>query len=160
MHLCIPKEESLFSFSTGLPPTNSNYLTTTLTKSNSEILKWHYQLGHLNIRALTFMKYHDLVIGLPSLKSDLPLYKGCLFGKQSKNSYPIDYAKRAIITLALIHADLCGPMSTPSLGGALYFLLFIDDFSKYTSIYFLFKKSTVFLHFQDYKSLVENHFDN
>jgi len=50
MHLCIPKEESLFSLGTGLPPADSNYLTTTLTKSDSETLKWHYRLGHLNIQ--------------------------------------------------------------------------------------------------------------
>jgi len=106
------------------------------------------------------MKNHDLVIGLPSLKSDLPLYEGCVFGKQPKNFYPIDSATRATVPLTLIDTDLYGPMSTPSLGGALYFLLFIDDFSGYTSIYFLSKKSTVLSHFQDYNSLVKNHFDN
>jgi len=51
-------------------------------------------------------------------------------------------------------------MSTPSLSGALYFLLFIDDFSRFTSTYFLSKKSTILSHFQDYKSRVEKQFDN
>jgi len=48
-------------------------------------------------------------------------------------------------------------MKTPSHGGALYFLLFIDDYCRYIHIYFLQKKLDVFQHFIQYKSLVENH---
>lgn len=51
-------------------------------------------------------------------------------------------------------------MSTPSLGGALYFLLFIENFSRFTSIYFVHNKSIVLSHFQEYKTLVENQFNN
>jgi hypothetical protein len=48
-------------------------------------------------------------------------------------------------------------MKTPFIGGALYFLIFIDDFSRYTHIYFLQKKSAVLSYFNQYKSLVETH---
>jgi hypothetical protein len=50
-----------------------------------------------------------------------------------------------------------GPVSVPSLGGSLYYVSFIDDFSWKTWIYFLRKKSEVFDKFKGFKSLVENH---
>jgi len=43
--------------------------------------------------------------------------------------------------LELVHSDLFGLISVPSLGGYMYYVSFIDDFSKKTWIYFLRKKS-------------------
>ena len=31
--------------------------------------------------------------------------------------------------LALVHSDICGPMPILELGGASYFVMFIDDYS-------------------------------
>lgn len=46
--------------------------------------------------------------------------------------------------LGLIHADVCGPFGTQSLGGARYFLTFIDDKSRKMFVYFLKSKDEVF----------------
>ena len=37
-------------------------------------------------------------------------------------------------SLGLIHSDVCGKINSPSLGGAEYFLMFIDDKSHYVWI--------------------------
>ena len=58
--------------------------------------------------------------------------------------------------MELIHSDVFGPVPVPSLGGAIYYVSFIDDFSRNTSLYFLKKKSEVFSKFKEYKALVEN----
>ena len=58
--------------------------------------------------------------------------------------------------MELIHSDVFGPILVPSLGGAIYYVSFIDDFSRNTSLYFLKKKSEVFSKFKKYKALVEN----
>jgi hypothetical protein len=47
-------------------------------------------------------------------------------------------------------------MGTPSFNGALYFLIFVDDYSRYTHIYFLHKKFEALTYFIKYKTLVEN----
>ena len=47
-------------------------------------------------------------------------------------------------------------MKVPSLGKYVYYVSFIDDFSSYTWIYFLKKKSEVFDRFKEFKALVEN----
>ena len=38
--------------------------------------------------------------------------------------------------LEIIHFDVCGPMSSSSLSGYVYYVSFIDDFSRKTWIYF------------------------
>jgi transposase InsO family protein len=58
--------------------------------------------------------------------------------------------------LEIIHLDVCGQMMVPSLGNFLYYVIFIDDFSRKTWIYFLKAKDEVFNKFQEFKALVEN----
>jgi hypothetical protein len=58
--------------------------------------------------------------------------------------------------LELIHSDVFGPVPIPSLGGSMYYVSFIDDFSRNTWLYFLKKKSEVFNKFKEFKALVEN----
>jgi len=66
-----------------------------------------------------------------------------------------NYSKSAGI-LDLVHSDVCGPMSSVSLGGCDYYVTFIDDHSRRTWTYFLKTKSEVFKRFQEFKALVEN----
>jgi hypothetical protein len=46
-------------------------------------------------------------------------------------------------------------MQTPSLGGSIYFLTFIDDYSTKTWVYFLKHKSETCDKFKEFKALVE-----
>ena len=48
-------------------------------------------------------------------------------------------------------------MSSSSLSGYVYYVYFIDDFSRKTWIYFLKIKYEVFSKFKDFKGLIENH---
>ena len=59
--------------------------------------------------------------------------------------------------LEIIHSDVCGLMSSSSLSGYVYYVSFIDDFSRKTWIYLLKKKDEVFSKFKELKSLIENH---
>jgi hypothetical protein len=58
--------------------------------------------------------------------------------------------------LQLVHNDVFGPVSVPSLGKFVYYVSFIDELSRNTWIYFLRKKSKVFDRFKEFKALVEN----
>ena len=62
---------------------------------------------------------------------------------------------RAREPLELIHSDVCGPFNPPSFSKNRYFLLFIDDFSCKTWVYFLKEKSQVFECFKKFKAQVE-----
>jgi hypothetical protein len=52
-----------------------------------------------------------------------------------------------------------GSVPVPSLGKYLYYVSFIDYFSRNTWIYFLRKKSEVFDKFKEFKALLENQID-
>ena len=45
--------------------------------------------------------------------------------------------RRAKELLELVHIDTCGKMNLTSLGGAQYFLMLIDDETRYVWVYFL-----------------------
>jgi hypothetical protein len=78
-----------------------------------------------------------MVEGLPMLKNEYVACEGCALGKMHKDEFPSNFDRRKIDVLELVHTDVCGPMQTRSLGGAYYFLLFIDDCTRYTWVYFL-----------------------
>ena len=60
--------------------------------------------------------------------------------------------------LDLIHFDLCEFEGILTRGGNRYIITFIDDFSKYTTVYLLKNKSDAFEKFQDFLKEVENQF--
>ena len=60
--------------------------------------------------------------------------------------------------LELIHFNLCEFEGILIYGGNRYIITFIDDFSKYTTIYWLKNKSDSFEKFQGFLKEVENQF--
>ena len=80
--------------------------------------------------------------------------KGCMLGKNIKKAFPSN-DNRAQGILDLVHYDVCGPMSSPSLNGCLYYVIFIDDYSRKCWIYFLKDKSDTFDKFKEYKAFIE-----
>ena len=80
---------------------------------------------------------------------------GCIKGKQHRVSFNHVATHRSTQPLQLIHTDVCGPMQTTSLGGARYFITFIDDYTRYTTVYTMKQKSEAFHYFTQYKQLVE-----
>jgi Integrase core domain len=82
--------------------------------------------------------------------------ESCVKGKLYRNPFPKTGATRAKGLLDLIHSDVCGPISPPSIGGAKYFITFTDDMSRKASIYFLKKKSEAFEKFKEFRAKAEN----
>ena len=52
--------------------------------------------------------------------------------------------------------DLCGPLPEASLGGSLYFLLLVDDYSRFCWGFFLQQKSEAFRSFSQWFPLAQN----
>jgi hypothetical protein len=67
----------------------------------------------------------------------------CIYGKKNQVRFPSGLT-RAKGILELVHSDVFGLVSVPSLGGSLYYVSFIDYFSRKTWIYLLRKKEKVF----------------
>eukprot|EP01018_Ginkgo_biloba_P014433 Gb_10172 [translate_table: standard] len=95
-----------------------------------------------------------MVKGLPLIQQEEGICEACVAGKQHREKFE-DNEWRAEVVLSLIHSDIYGPMKTPSLGGAKYFLTFTDDFSRKVWVYFLKNKSETLEKFKDFKKQVE-----
>ena len=101
------------------------------------------------------MKSKGMIEGISNCSLDFEFYKDCVYGKQNQIKFSTS-ATRANGILQLIHSDVFGPVPIPSLGKSLYYVSFIDDFSRRTWVYFLRQKSEVFSKFKEFKALVEN----
>jgi hypothetical protein len=96
-----------------------------------------------------------MVEGMSNFSLDFDFCEHCVYGKKNRVRFPPG-ATRAECILQLVHNDVFGPMSVPSLGKSMYYVSFIDYFSRNTWIYFLKKKSEVFDRFKEFKDIVEN----
>ena len=126
---------------------------TSATMSTTEL--WHHMYGHLNYNDLLLLQRKTMVEGLPVMKCEHLPCEACALGKQHREEFPVHTEKRKYDILELIHTDVCGPMQTRSLGGASYFVIFIDDRSRYTWVYFIRRKSDIFEYFKEFRTMVE-----
>jgi len=135
----------------GIPKQQQAFFTCSTSKNQL----WHERYGHLNYFYMKFLHKHNLVNGLPNIEEDKSVREACLARKQYH--FKFDNNKTiATEVLEFIHSDVCGPMKTQSLGGAMYFVTFINDFSRKIWVYFLKNKSDVFAVFKQFKVTVEN----
>ena len=81
--------------------------------------------------------------------------KGCALGKNTKK-YFSKSKNRSKVILDLINYGIRGTMSSSSLSGCLYYVMFIDEQSQKSWIYFLKEKSETFDRFKEFKALIEN----
>lgn len=76
----------------------------------------------------------------------------CKITTQPFKSYNEVCTKRP---LEVIHSDVCDPMRVPSQSGSVYFVTFVDEFSRFIYVYFLKRKSAVFSVFKDFLNMAE-----
>ena len=102
---------------------------------------WHRRLAHVHYRALPLAS--KAVEGLPKIQAKHDgVCKGCVKGKNTKKKFP-SRERKAKGILEIINSDVCGPMSSISLSGYVYYVSFIYDFSRKTWINFMKNKDEV-----------------
>jgi hypothetical protein len=116
---------------------------------------WHERYGHLHFDALRKLTRDGMVRGLPQLDRVHQLCNCCIATKQRRKLFPSQAKGRAEGLIDLVHGDLCGPISPITPSGKQYFLLLIDDCSRYMWLHLLATKSDAVAAIQRYKALVE-----
>ncbi|BBG98943.1 multidrug resistance-associated protein 9 [Prunus dulcis] len=116
---------------------------------------WHKRLGHSNERSIKLLEDQGMVHGLPHLEQISVVCEGCMLGKQHRDSFPLESTWRATSPLELVHTDICGPMKTESISGNRYFLLFTDDCTRISWVYFIINKSSALKCFKKFKAMTE-----
>ncbi|CAI5980663.1 unnamed protein product [Closterium sp. NIES-64] len=112
-----------------------------------ETLLWHHRLGHPSLLRLRGMASRLLVSGLPRSLPPLPQGPGptcvpCVEGRQRaaplSSQFPPTEAP-----LQTLHMDVWGPARVRGQGHERYFLLVVDDYSRYTAVFPLRSKGDV-----------------
>ncbi|CAA7393944.1 unnamed protein product [Spirodela intermedia] len=120
-----------------------------------EAWKWHARLGHVNMTALRKMAREELVRGLPAVGPVDQLCEACLAGKQKRSPFPQQGEYRARRGLELVHSDLCGPIAPETPNGSKYFLLLVDDRSRYMWVAMLPSKDRAAVAIKEIKARAE-----
>ncbi|CAI7833334.1 unnamed protein product [Closterium sp. NIES-53] len=104
-----------------------------------ETLLWHHRLGHPSLPRLRGMASRFLVSGLPRSLPPLPQGPGptcvpCVEGRQRAAPHSSQFPPTEA-PLQTLHLDVWGPARVRGLGHERYFLLVVDDFSRYTTVF-------------------------
>ncbi|GJT34079.1 retrovirus-related pol polyprotein from transposon TNT 1-94 [Tanacetum coccineum] len=92
----------------------------------------------LNFGTINDLTKHDLVDGLSKFKYRKDhICSACERGKSKKASHPSKVVPSNHSKLELLHMDLCGPMRVTSINEKRYILVIVDDYSRFTWVYFL-----------------------
>ena len=133
---------------TATPALHSEYiLCKILIASNNKSIqhpiksKLAWQEASLNHLHQQLPSHHQILRFLPDKHRTNQNIISVQIGKQFGKSFPKESTTRATKPLELIHTDVCGPIKPNSFGKNKYFLLFIDDYSRKTWVYFLKEKS-------------------
>ncbi|CAI5514515.1 unnamed protein product [Closterium sp. Naga37s-1] len=112
-----------------------------------ETVLWHHRLGHPSVQRLRAMHKRYLVSGLPRVLPPLPPSPAppclpCVEGRQRaaphSSSFPPTTAP-----LQTLHMDVWGPACVRGHGQERYFLIVVDDYSRYTTVFPLRTKGEV-----------------
>ena len=125
------------------------------SRIDDDTWRWHARLGHISFKTVKTISEQGMVRGLPSIRKEGRLCESCLVGKQTRQPFPKASMFRASRPLELIHADLCGPITPPTIAHNKYIFVIIDDFSRYMWTILIKEKSDAFERFKALKSLVE-----
>ena len=132
----------------------SNHVQST-TEVGGNARLWHKRFCHINFDYLHHTGQISAVNGLPSFKERKLNCKCCKLAKNRRVSFKPIGRIRSNKPLELVHMDVCGPMPTPSRGGARYFLSITDDYSRKVFVYPMKRKAEVFDKFKQFQNRAE-----
>ncbi|CAI7856253.1 unnamed protein product, partial [Closterium sp. NIES-54] len=112
-----------------------------------ETLLWHHRLGHPSLLRLRDMASRFLISGLPRSLPPLPQGPGptcvpCVEGRQRAAPHSSQFPPTKA-PLQTLHMDVWGPARVSGQDHERYFLLVVDDYSRYTSVFPLRSKGDV-----------------
>src|SRR6187551_29684 len=103
---------------------------------------WHRRLAHVGMRNLAKLQKDEHILGLTNVVFEKDrLCSACQAGKQVGAPHPPKNILTSSKPLKLLHMDLFGPVAYVSIGGNKYGLVIVDDFSRFTWVFFLQDKS-------------------
>jgi hypothetical protein len=108
-----------------------------ISRSSSELWKWHRRLCHLSFNLLCRLSGLGLPRGLPLIKCESNhVCAPCLHSKMIAASHYVVNTMMTEQPRQLLHMDTVGPSQVCSVGGKWYVLVILDDYSRYSWVFF------------------------
>lgn len=132
----------------------TKFLAGSVSSSASPFSLWHSQLGHVSVHRLRYM------VSSGKLESFIPEYIYItVSAASSQNTRPyLSKIVRHNIRLLLILFTLRGPSRVSTMGGARYYVIFVDDFSRFTWIYLLHSRLDFLQVYRDFYTMIRTQF--
>ncbi|KAF6767306.1 Zinc finger, CCHC-type, partial [Kalmanozyma brasiliensis GHG001] len=112
---------------------------------------WHKRLGHPSLQRMK-----ELGRTIPEICTNGGDFK-CDVCEINK-SHKLPFNRRTTVShrpLELVHTDVVGRMPDESPEGYRYAVTFVDNYTRFTTVYLMQRKSEVFEHFKTYKARME-----
>ncbi|WVZ64113.1 hypothetical protein U9M48_013680 [Paspalum notatum var. saurae] len=112
---------------------------------SADIWKWHRRLGHLSFDLPVGLSSMGLIRGLPKLRAEKDLVCHlCHHGKMVAASHiPVSHVMTSYPG-ELLHMDTVGPARVALVSGKWYVLVVVDDFSRFSWVFFMEFKDEAF----------------
>lgn len=120
---------------------------------------WHARFGHANNDSVGQLLRTGAVTGM-NLKTGKRRRRGfisCVNGKHTRQTARKN-ATKSLDPVAVIHTDVCGPISVSTFTGARYFVSVMDECTSYISIVPIARKSDVLLQFNLFHAWFQRRF--
>jgi hypothetical protein len=130
-----------------------------IAKTNMSWL-WHHRLAHVSMRNIQKLQKEGHILGLMNVafEKDRPC-GACQAGKQVGAPH---HAKNIMITTRpseMLHMDLFGPITYISISSNKYGLIIVDDYSRFTWVFFLQDKGETHEVLMKFLKRAQNEFD-
>jgi hypothetical protein len=103
---------------------------------------WHRRLAHVGMKNLHKLLKGEHILGLTNVLFEKDkVCSACQAGKQVGTHHPHKNIMTTDRPLELLHMYLFGPIAYISIGGSKYCLVIVDDYSRFTWVFFLEEKS-------------------
>jgi hypothetical protein len=121
---------------------NTTELNTCLIAKTNMGWLWHRRLAHVGMKNLHKLLNGEHILGLTNVHFEKDkVCSACQAGKQVGTHHPHKNIMTTDRPLELLHMDLFGLIAYISIGGSKYYLVIVDDYSRFTWVFFLQEKS-------------------
>jgi hypothetical protein len=111
--------------------------TCLIAKTNMGWL-WHHRLSHVGMKNLHKLIKREHILGLTNVHFGKDrICSACQAGKQVGVHHPHKNIMTTDRPLELLNIDLFGPIAYLNIGGSKYCLIIVDDYSRFTWVFFL-----------------------
>jgi transposase InsO family protein len=135
-------------------------LDTCLLAKSSLSWLWHRRLAHVGMNNLNKLLKGEHILGITNVHFEKNrICSACQAGKKVGAPHLAKNVLTSTRPLELLHMDIFGLVAYVSIGGNKYEFVIVDDYSRYTWVFFTKDKSKVHEIFKKYATRAQNEFD-